>query len=270
MKTTLRLYCRLAIFFVAATPFASANFLFSTNGGTSVGLRGLDNQVTRDINGTFSLYGTNITSINVADDGFIGTGDVAGIFLDRSLGALAANTANHEHPDPVIAAYYDLLTFGQGSTITDQSVSGVYYAVNYQSVYAFSDTAVGHSTDAQIVLFMSNTSVGGFKFLAGDIAISYGNINTKIEADTFTVGVAFDRNTFTGTPGSSDGQLTNFDSLPRGSEFVLYRPDGATYAVSIQDTATQNTSGVPEPASLVLGGLGLVGVAILRRRKRST
>ncbi len=259
MKNASRPPFRLALLFVAITPFATASLLLNPSGGTPVGLRGLDNQVTRDLGGTFSLYGDNITSVNVADDGFIGVGHVGGIFLDQSIGALAANTAFGGDAVPVIAAYYDLLTFAQGSTITDQVASGVYYAVTYQSLYAFSDTTTGHSVDAQIILFMDNATVGGFDFHPGDIAISYGNVATKIEADTFTVGVAFGANTFTGTPASNDGQLTNFNSLPSGPQFFLFRPDQSGFTVSIESDPT------PEPASLALASLGLIGIVLWRR-----
>jgi hypothetical protein len=268
-KNLMRIRYRLAMLFLAATPFASASLLLNPTGATPVGLSGLDNQVTRNLGGTFSLYGTNITSINIADDGILGTGNVGGKFLNQGLGSLAENTATETGAKPVIAAYYDLLTFAQGSTITDQSVADTYYAVTYQSLYAFSDTATGHSVDAQIILFMDHTTIGGFNFLAGDIAISYGTVNTKIEDHTFTVGAALNRDTFNSTPGSTDGQLSNFSTLPTGSQFFLFRPNQGTFDVSIEHSTSTGASGVPEPASLALAGIGLIGFGLFKSRKRN-
>jgi hypothetical protein len=261
MKKKLHLRYRLAILFLAATPFAAASLLLDPTGAASVGLVGSDSEVTRDLGGTFNLYGTNITSINLADDGFLGTGEVGGLFADRGIGTLAdLTTLSPLDTEPIIAPFYDGLAFGQGSDIVDQSVSNMYYAVTYQSMYGFNQTTTGQSSDFQVILFMNNVTLGGFHFLAGDIAMSYGNLNSAIDGQTFSVGVAQNSSNFTSAPASIDGQLTDFTSLPTGSQFFLFRPDSGGMQVSVESTT-------PEPASLALFAIGLIGLAILRCRK---
>ena len=276
MKTTLRLPYSFALLFLAATPFASASLLIDPLAGSSVGFssNAIDDQVTRSLGGTFSLFGADITRINVASDGFLGTGSDSGLFLDRDLATLAAASQG-----AVVSALFDHTVLGNGSTVTDQSVANTYYAVTYQSIYGFNDTNPDHTSDYQIVLFMAGTTIGGFEFQAGDIAISYGHLASTPEG-SFTVGVAHDTSNFAGTPLSVDGELFDLSTLPSASQFLLYRPQDSpilsaistrdapprgervVYSVSLESTAT------PEPVSMALFGIGLMGLAFLGRHRR--
>jgi MYXO-CTERM domain-containing protein len=274
MKTVLdlrfRLGYRFLLLFLAVTPFATASLLIDPTGGTAVGLSSNTIGVERRIGGTFSLFGSDITTINIQDSGYLGTGGTTGLFLDRDLPILAAASEG-----AVIAPFYDHLALGDGTSVVDNGVADTYYVVTYQSMYGFDDTTPGHTSDFQVVLFMADTNIGGFQFMAGDIAMSYGNLASTLEG-TFTVGVASDTSNWRGTPDGIFGELTDVSTLPTGSQFFLYRPhtepllpalqfapatlgERTVYDVSIETTA-------PEPASLALAALGLIGIALWRRR----
>jgi hypothetical protein len=266
MKQILNLRYRLASLFLAVAPFATASLLLNPAGGSSVGLTGEPGfQVTRNIGGTFSLFRAGITSINISSEGSLGTGQVAGFFADRNLSEIVSSTGG-----PVIAPFYDGLTFGNGSAVTDQSVKDTYYAVTYQSMYGLTDASPGHTSDFQVVMFMADTTIKGFQFHAGDIGISYGTVASTISGSTFTVGIG-SSTISTGTPTSLDGQLSNFSTLPTGSQFFLYRPrtfqdmSGPTVAYNV----SLESASAPEPAALALAGVGLVALASLKRRKSS-
>jgi len=268
-----------------ASPFTKANFIVDPSSGVSVGFgpNVVDSQVVRNLGGTFDFYGTPITSIHVASDGFLGTGDVNGFFFDRTLAVLADATSG-----PVIAAFYDHTVFGPGTSVTEQETSS-YYAITYQNLYGFDNVTAGLTTDYQIVLFGANTTLRGFDFLAGDIAMSYGNL-ASVRDGSVTVGVAESTSNFTGTLLSIDGELLDVGSLPTGSQFLLYRPheepiiaalragslsanslsegNRVLYNVSLETMATSNTIATPEPGTLALAGLALIVSTSLRARRR--
>ena len=259
MKNKMNIKSRTAVLFLAVAPFAMADFIVTPAGGTSVGLPPDQNAaVTRNLGGTFSLFGNDITSINIATNGFLATGplaNVSGTFLDRTITELTTARGS------VISPFFDHLSLGAGSSVTDRTTS-TWYGVTYQGMFGFNDVTAGRTSDFQVILFFGDKTFGGFNFHAGDIAISYGNLNSTREG-TITVGVGQENGSTTGNPASATGQLANFNSLPRGSQFLLYRPhneDGIVYSVSIEDTA------VPEPASLAITGIGLAALGFFGRR----
>ncbi len=267
-----------ALVLIVASPFAKANFILDPAGGVSVGFApdAVDDGVTRDLGGTFDLYGNPITKIGVASNGFLGTVNVSGFFFDRSLPVLADASEG-----PVISAFFDHTALGPGSSVTEQT-AGSYYALSYQNLYAFDDITSGFTTDYQIILFLGNTTLSGFDFQSGDIAISYGRI-ASVPEGSFTVGVAQSPQFFTGTPLTVDGELNDSSSLPTGNQFFLYRPEEVAiinairgsglansleegervdYSVSVESTVT------PEPGTLALAGLALLVPMVLRRKFR--
>ena len=265
---------RFAVLLLAVAPFATAGLLVDPTGGTSVGLPTSLSQVTRELGGTFDLYGTNITAINIAAEGFLGTANLRAKFADRDVDVLAESTSDIGlAAGPVIAAFYDRFAFGPDTTVTDKSVPNEFYAVTYQQMLGFDDPAQGKTSDFQVVLFMSDRTLNGFQFLAGDIAISYGQLASVVDG-TLTVGVALDGTNFTGTPISPGGQLPNVGTLPAGSGFLLYRPQPeftphagteqgpqqVTYDVSVQ------VSNTPEPATFALIGIGLTALGVWKKR----
>src|SRR5215471_10870789 len=239
---------RLGLLVLAAAPLSLAGLLVDPSAGTSVGFPANADQeeVTRNLGGTFTLYGIGTTNIHISVNGFMGLANVSFLSADRSLSQLttAANTQ-------VVAPLYDDFAFGPGSNVVDQGVANTYYAVTWESIYGFTHVSPGQTSDFQAVLFLANTTLGGFQFQSGDIAFSYGKLGAPVVDNTFTVGVAGGPANFTGNPSSSDGELSDFTKLPSGSSILLYRPliisgdDGessVSYSVSIEDPIA-----TPEP-----------------------
>lgn len=242
---------------------ATANLLVSTAGGSPLAFAANtdDDSIARTFGGTFNLFGVPTIAITVSSNGFLGAGGVTAGFnshLDSSLNGLVGNTGGS-----VIAPFFDDLVLGPGASVNERS-SATFYALTYLSVYGFGAVDPGLTSDAQVVFFRADTTIGTFHFLAGDIGMGYGNLASTIRGTGITVGVASFNKT-TGTPTSADGQLGTFSTLPTGSQFFLYRPDGSGgYNVSIRNTG-QDTGSVPEPATFALAGLGFAGLVFLRR-----
>jgi hypothetical protein len=223
-----------------------ADLLVSPSGGSSITPSNPDDgSASRSLGGTFDFYGDPVDSLFFQVNGFLSTEDAEGFFADRSITTLANDTGTS-----VIAGLYDDLIVTGGTSLSDLS-TGAYYAASWQNI-AGDASPSGGTSSFQVLLFFSAATVDGFSFHSGDIAISYGSLNDA-PSGTFTVGVAQNGLNGVGNPMSSDGQLTNLASLPAGNEFFLYRPDGNSYDVSVQET-----SAVPEPRSI-----GLIGFLML-------
>jgi hypothetical protein len=263
----------IGLLFLSIAPLASAGLLLDPTGGSSVGFPSNSDgdQVRRNLGGTFSLFGSSITSINIATNGFIGTSSVSGRASDRDVETLAAVVGG-----PVVAALYDDLVFGPGTMVTDQSVANTYYALTYQSIYGFANASAGMTADFQIILFMGDTTLAGFQFQAGDIAISYGRLNNALDG-TFSVGVALDQTNWTPFPDTIGGQLSDLGVLPTGAQFLLFRPETQpilpAIRVHLADEAQQTVyqvsveSATPEPDGLSLVGAGLILAGFLKLSK---
>jgi hypothetical protein len=215
-----------------------------------------DGSASRNLGGTFNFYGGPVNSLFFQVNGFLSTGDAEGFFADRSITNLANTTGSS-----VIAGLYDDLIVSGGTSLNDLSTSA-YYAATWQNIPGADDSGGGTSS-FQILLFFTDATVDGFPFHSGDIAISYGSLN-HVQDGTFTVGVAESGLNGVGNTMSSDGQLNNLASLPAGNEFFLYRPDGNSYDVSVQETRA-----VPEPMSIGLIGFVMLALPAWIRRNRS-
>jgi hypothetical protein len=234
-----------------------ADLLVSPAGGSSITPSNPDDgSASLNLGGTFDFYGNPVDSLFFQVNGFLSTEDAEGFFDDRSITTLANDTGSS-----VIAPLYDDLIEIGGTSLSDLSTSN-YFAATWQNIAGDADPSGGTSS-FQVLLFFSAATVDGFSFQPGDIAISYGSLN-DVPSGTFTVGVAQNGSNGVGNPLSSDGQLTNLSSLPAGNEFFLYRPDGNSYDVSVQET-----SAVPEPGSIGLVGLLMLGLPAWIQRNRS-
>jgi hypothetical protein len=247
----------LLIICVLAPAAMRADLLVSPAGGSSTTPSNPDDgSASLSLGGTFDFYENPVDSLFFQVNGFLSTEDAEGFFDDRSITTLASETGSS-----VIAPLYDDLIEIGGTSLSDLSTSN-YFAATWQSIAGDADPSGGTSS-FQVLLFFSAATVDGFSFQPGDIAISYGSLN-DVPSGTFTVGVAQNGSNGVGNPMSSDGQLTNLGSLPSGNEFFLYRPDGNSYDVSVQET-----SAVPEPGSIGLVGFLMLGLPAWIRRNRS-
>lgn len=239
----------------AALP-VQASLLIDPAGGSSITPSNPDDgSASRNLGGVFDFYGTPVTNVYLQVNGFLSLADSQGLYLDRSITGLAQSASSS-----VIAGLYDDQIMGPGSLLSDLSTSS-YYAATWQNLFGVQDPSGGTST-FQILLLLNDSTIGGYSFQAGDIAISYGGLGHATDG-TITVGVAQNGSNGTGTPFSADGQMTDLSLLPSGNEFLLYRPNqSGGYDVSV-------ASAVPEPSSLALMGCGLIGLATYARRKRS-
>ena len=140
--------------------------------------------------------------------------------------------------------------------------------MTYSNIFGLADTTAGLTSTFQIALFKGNTTIGGFNFLLGDIAISYGTLNSALSG-TATVGIASSATTFTPLPGTADGQISSLTGLPTGSSFLLFRPSigNVPYVASI--ASLPGTTAVPEPSDVALLAIGALGLFAGSRRRKA-
>lgn len=220
-----------------------------------------------DVFQRFTFYGADYGVLEVSPNGYIGLApdyyndNVDGsLSRDRGVGELAAAAGG-----PVLAPLYDDL-YGDDAARFYGDLTDQYAAFTWQDFQSYDDPDAGRST-FQAALFFAQTTVGSFTFQPGDAAFSYAALGHPISGLTATVGVANDLETFTGAPGTLDGQLLALGGLPTsGGRFLLVRANAlGGYTISEQSTAVVT----PEPTSAVLLGAGVVGLGAFARRRRT-
>jgi hypothetical protein len=251
---------------LALAPAARAGYIIDPTGGTTLWSAPPDHDddyTTRSLGFTFNLYGQNLTQIGVTVNGNLSS-PTNNSWVNSSL-------PSNDGVRRVDALWDDLYLFtGENGSVIERK-SSAYYAVTWDNVQRYSDpTSIRYSFQA--VLFGSDTTINGFAFQTGDIAMGYNPINAYSASYlTATVGLnEGDGVGFTPTPGTTDGAVSgsNVNVLPTGTnQFVLYRPDGAGgYTASVQEFGV---SPVPAPPGFILAGLGCLGmVGGLRLRRR--
>jgi hypothetical protein len=214
-----------------------------------------DDTTTVTPGGTFNLFGTAFTSLSVCNNGNLNT-----------LGSNAwTNSAFPltEGGMRIAPSWDDMYVYnanGANDYVSHKSGAG-YWSVTWSVSHIQSQT--NHSV-FQAILFNANTTLGGFNFLANDIAFSYDSYGTIGTGDpNATIGVNSGTGSFAVIPGTTDGLITSSNAnlvpiYPTTGQFILFRWGGNNYTGSIQ-------SAVPEPASMAALGIG--ALALIRRRR---
>ena len=227
----------------------------------------------RNLGFTLNYYGTLHSTVDVSVNGN----------LNFSGNGAFSNQALPNGSARISALWDDLYIFAgvPNSKIVETINPGKYYAVTWQKIGVYSDTASSSVDNFQAIIFGDEFVLNGFQFHTGDIAFDYNNYSAAFRGGNATVGLdGGDGSSFAALPGTTDGVIfdTNKSALlpifsPQfqsgGGEFVYFTHNSAFgYNSSIQ-TLNGSASAVPEPGSVaMLAGLAVSGSAFALRRLR--
>lgn len=188
-----------------------------------------------------------------------------------------------------------LWTQGQGG----EYLTGMFSGLADQAVDGFGSTLFAHSTGGSLQFYVDNTladysagaalgaagRTGAQSFTGATNGSLWLDMNFSGTADSSYVGLAY-QSTFNYQTlnGSGSGFLdvvggSYASSIKKGTETDLngdkhdaylqatFSPNGSAPKWTVTNRGGLDTNVIPEPASLALFGLGLAGLASLRRRK---
>ena len=202
-----------------------------------------------NLNFNFSFYGGGtVTQANISSNGNV------------QFGTMDANYANQALPytTAMIAPLWDDFFLPPGDIRYNNSVANQFTVIwNGAGVFA----TPGLITSEAILLGAGNA----FGYAANSIIVSYGTI-TGTNDDSATAGLTNGFTLRTCVPGgASDCTFTTAQILALQNRAFLFTPvAGSAPGFSVSEI---NGNEVPEPATFLLGGLGLALIGALRSRR---
>ncbi|MEO7454131.1 MAG: PEP-CTERM sorting domain-containing protein [Fimbriimonadales bacterium] len=242
---------KLLLLSLSVAAASSQALLIDPTGGVSVGT-GDDFTFNRTLSTSFQFYGVQHTTANVSTNGNLQ-------FLSNSTtfgNVVFPNTTRN-----MIAPFWDdFNVVAGGANFLRHNSTAQYDAFTWDTIYFGSTERLRF----QALLVHANITLGSIAMSAGDIAFSYDGPFTSIQGsgtvglNEGTVSGGLNRHIY--APGHTNNLSTEgmLPDILATNQFYLFSKNGpGEYSAEV----------VPEPATFLVIGIGLAGLALARRRK---